>query len=157
MHRIDLTPNSSLSLPAAAVFLGSVAAGPVFIALIFAAQGYWPMLPFAGLELLFLGWALWVSMRRGRHRDCVLLDDEHVIVEKHRRQRRERVEFPRGWARVALEQPASRNHPTRLLIRAHGRHCEIGEFLTDAERDSLSRRLRELLPAAGQGRTAQAL
>lgn len=156
MHRIELSPNSSLSLPAAAMFFGSVAAAPVFIALIFLAQGYWPMLPFAGLELLLLGVALWVSMRRGRHRDYVLLDDERVIVEKHRRHRRERVEFPRGWAQVALERPASRNHPSRLLIRSHGRQCEIGAFLTDEERESLSRRLRELLPDR-EGRTAQAL
>ncbi len=147
MHRIDLSPNASLTWQCALIVLGSIAAASLFIALIFLAQGYWTVLPFAGLELGLLGWAMWHSMRKSRQRDMVLLEDQRVVVEKYRLNRHERMEFPRYWTRVRLEPAVHRHHPTRLLIRARGRGCEIGDFLTDEERASLQARLTELLTA----------
>ena len=147
VHRIELSPNGSLTWQSAAIFFGSIAAASLFIALIFLAQGYWPVLPFAGLELAFLGWALWHSMRKSRQRDTIVLEDQRVVVEKHRVHSHQRMEFPRFWTRVRLEPAVHRHHPSRLLIRAHGRGCEIGDFLTDDERESLRLRLAELLAA----------
>lgn len=145
MHRIELSPNGSLTWQSAAIFLGSIAAASLFIALIFLAQGYWPVLPFAGLELGLLGWALLHSMRKSRQRDTIVLEDQRVVVEKRRVNSHQRMEFPRFWTRVRLEPAVHQHHPSRLLIRAHGRDCEIGDFLTDDERSSLQLRLAELL------------
>jgi uncharacterized membrane protein len=145
VHRIVLSPNASLSWQMAAVFFGSITAASLFIALVFVAQGFWPILPFAGLELSALGWALWHSLRKSRQRDTVLLDPERVVVEKQRMGGLQRVEFPRFWTRVRLEPAPHRHHPSRLVLAAHGRSCEIGDFLTEDERSSLRARLGELL------------
>jgi uncharacterized membrane protein len=145
MHRIEISPNASLSWQSAAIFFGSIAAASLFIAIIFVAQGYWPILPFAGIELAALGWATLHSMRKSRQRDTVLLEATRVVVEKHRLEGHQRMEFPRCWARARLEADARRHYPSRLLIRAHGRACEIGDFLTEEERASLRSRLNELL------------
>lgn len=146
MHRIELAPNCSLSLPEAAVFFVAVAAAPLFVALVLLAQGFWPVLPVAGLELLLLGWALWANLRRGARREYVLLDERTVAVEKRGLRRHERVaEFPREWARVALHRGCNRHAPSRLMLQAQGRRCEIGGFLREEERVSLARRLTQLL------------
>jgi len=52
------------------------------IALLFVARGYWPVLPFAGLELLVLGIALWISMRRGAYREVISIYPDRIEVEK---------------------------------------------------------------------------
>jgi len=154
VHRIELSPNCSLSPTTALVAFGTIAAASLFMALVFTMQGYWPVLPFAGLELAALGWAFWLTRRRARIREYVLFDDARVVVEKRgRRGDTRRIEFPRHWARVRLEPAPRRHHPSRLLIGASGRHCEIGRFLSEADRHSLRERLAELLatpPADGR-------
>ncbi|MCC5862408.1 MAG: DUF2244 domain-containing protein [Gammaproteobacteria bacterium] len=150
VHRIELVPNGSLSWQTAAIFFGSIAGASLFIALVFVAQGYWPILPFAGLELGLLGWALWHSMRKSRQRDTLLLEPQRIVVEKYRLNGHQRMEFPRSWTQARLEPSEHRHHPSRLVLRGHGRSCEIGDFLTDDERASLQVRLTELL-AQGSG------
>jgi len=158
VHRIELAPNCSLSAPTAVLAFVSLAGASLFVALVIASRGFWPVLPFAGLELALLGWALWLARTRSCHRrEYVLLDDEHVVVEKHRRGGCERVAFPRYWARVRLEHARLRHHPSRLLIGASGRDCEIGDFLTESERRSLERRLAELLAAPAPQRKLHTL
>lgn len=150
VHRIELVPNGSLSWQTAAIFFGSIASASLFIALVFAFQGYWPILPFAGLELALLGWALWHSMRKSRQRDMLVLEPQRIVVEKYRLDGHQRVEFPRVWTRALLEQGGHRHRPSRLFLRGHGRSCEIGDFLTDEERNSLQSRLTELLAENGE-------
>ena len=150
VHRIELVPNGSLSWQTAAIFFGSIAGASLFIALVFAFQGYWPILPFAGLELALLGWALRHSMRKSRQRDMLLLEPQRIVVEKYRLDGHQRVEFPRVWTQARLEPGGHRHHPSRLVLRGHGLSCEIGDFLTEEERSSLQNRLAELL-AEGAG------
>ncbi len=63
---IQIAPNCSLRPQSAALFFASICAVSFAIAGVLALKGLWPILPFAGLEMLVLGWALKVSMRR-RH------------------------------------------------------------------------------------------
>jgi uncharacterized membrane protein len=110
-----------------------------------ASRGFWPVLPFAGLEMAFLGWALRVSMARRHHRQTITVTDSDVSVEVRDRQHSVRHVFPRHWAQVKLRRPASRLHPSRLTIESHGRQCELGSFLTEAERRGLADQLQSLI------------
>ena len=103
--------------------------------------GMWPILPFAGLEMLVLGWALRVSLRRRHYSQTILLSDDLITVETRSDAGSQRFEFPRHWARVKLRHADTRLHPSRLTIESHGRWCEIGGFLTEEERRALARRL----------------
>jgi uncharacterized membrane protein len=142
---IEIRPNCSLSVRGAqAVFL-SACAGPLSIAAFLALRGFWPVLPFAGLELLLLGWALRVSMERRHHQQRITVTEGEVSIESRRRGSCEQVVFPRHWARVKLRRPAASLHPSRLVIESHGRHCELGSFLTEEERRGLALRLQRLV------------
>src|SRR5712672_2794187 len=115
------------------------------VAGLMAAQGFWPVLPFAGLEMALLGWALKVSMARRHYRQTITVTESDVSVELRDQQHSVRHVFPRHWAQVKLRRPASRLHPSRLTIESHGRQCELGSFLTEAERRGLAVRLQRLI------------
>ncbi|MBA3564995.1 MAG: DUF2244 domain-containing protein [Gammaproteobacteria bacterium] len=149
MQTIELNPNCSLTPRAARIFFVSMAAVSLTIAGLFAAQGFWPVLPFAGAELALLGAALVVSMRNGRRQEVIHILDDRIVIEKHGRQGGYSVEFPRYWARVVLSQARRPGHPSRLMLRSHGRQCEIGRFLTEDARLALKRRIEASLGSSG--------
>ena len=103
------------------------------------------MLPFAGLELAVLAWALNASLARRFCRQTITVTEADVSVESRERGRRAQVVFPRHWAQVKLRRPATRLHPSRLTIESHGRQCELGSFLTEEERRGLALRLQRLI------------
>jgi uncharacterized membrane protein len=108
-------------------------------------KGFWPILPFAGLEMALLAWALKVTLERRFHSQTITVTDTDVRVESRERLRSTQVVFPRHWARVKLRRPAARLHPSRLTIESHGRQCELGSFLTEEERRGLAATLQSLI------------
>jgi uncharacterized membrane protein len=143
--RIEICPNCSLSVRGAVMFFGSLCFVSFAIAGMLALQGFWPVLPFAGLEMIVLAWALKTTLGRRFHRQTITVSDVDVSVESRDRAYCSQVVFPRHWAQVKLRRPASRLHPSRLTIESHGRQCELGSFLTEAERRGLALRLQRLV------------
>jgi uncharacterized membrane protein len=143
--RIEICPNCSLSLRGARIFFAAACVVPFGVAGVLALKGFWPVLPFAGLEMLLLGWALNVSLERRFHRQTITVTESDVSVESRDRLRFSRVVFPRHWAQVKLRRPAARLHPSRLTIESHGRQCELGSFLTEEERRGLALRLQRVI------------
>ena len=144
-HRIELDPNCSLTPESARIFVASVAVLTLGTALVFALQGLWPVLPFAGVEVGVLWWAVRSSLRSGRQREAIVISDEAIVVERRGPACSSRLVFPRHWATVKLRDPLVALHPSRLTIESHGRACEVGRFLTEDERRALSVRLRRLV------------
>lgn len=145
VQSITLTPNCSLTPRAAWGFFGSLCLVTSVIAALVASRGFWPVLPFAGLELALLGWAMHVSLQRRHHRQTITVTEQSVEIEEIDRERRERVVFQRYWARVKMRAAESPLHPSQLLIESHGRRCEIGRFLNEQERRSVAQRLKRLI------------
>ena len=144
-YRIELKPNCALSPRGARLFVGSLAAVTFGVAGFFALQGYWPILPFAGIEIALLAWAVRTSMRRGSERELIVVSEDEVVIERRAPSGSRRTVFPRHWARVTLRGPQPAQHPSRLVIESHGRACEVGRFLTEDERQRLAARLRCLV------------
>ena len=142
---IEICPNCSLSVRGAQLFFLSVCVPPLAIGGFLALKGFWPVLPFAGLELAVLAWALNASLARRFYRQTITVTEADVSVESRERSRRAQVVFPRHWAQVKLRRPATRLHPSRLTIESHGRQCELGSFLTEEERRGLALRLQRLI------------
>jgi uncharacterized membrane protein len=146
---IHLTPNCSLTPRQALIFFGSICAATFAIAAVFVAQGLWPVLPFAGLEMAVLGWALSASMKRRRYTQTITLTESEVAVVTREPRGDRQVAFPRHWARARLV--AGRGwQPSRLLIESHGRSCEVGGLLTEEERRGLHARLAGLVGSTSE-------
>jgi uncharacterized membrane protein len=143
--RIEIRPNCSLTVRSARVFFASACAVPFGMGGFLALKGFWPILPFAGLEMALLAWALKVSLERRFHSQTITVTESDVSIESREREHSARIVFPRHWAQVKLRRPAASLHPSRLTIESHGRQCELGSFLTEEERRGLALRLQRLI------------
>ena len=144
-QRIEIAPNCSLTVRSATLFFSTLCAVSLAIAGLLLVQGFWPVLPFAGLEMAILGWALRTSLRRRFQSETITLSENEVAIEARHGPRQARAVFPRHWARVKLRAARSPLHPSALVIESHGRACEIGSFLTEDERRGLAARLKRLI------------
>ena len=142
---LELSPRCSLTPKTARIFIGLVAAPTFTIALLLTSQGFWPVLPFAGLEIGLLIWAVRTSMRSGLERETITVTLDSVIVRHWDRRGVQSAVFPRHWSRVTLHAPLAALHPHRLVLESRGRACEVGRFLTEDERRSLAVRLQQLV------------
>jgi len=143
--RIEIRPNCSLTVKSARLFFASACIVPFGLGGILAFKGFWPIVPFAGLEMALLAWALKVSLERRFYFQTITVSEADVAVESRVREGAERVVFPRHWAQVKLRRPAASLHPSRLTIESHGRQCELGSFLTEEERRGLALRLARVI------------
>jgi uncharacterized membrane protein len=148
-NHIDLSPHCSLSTRGAALFFGSVCLVTLGVASAATALGFWPVLPFAGAEMLLLGWALHSNMQRRHERESIDVSETCVVIEYSRGTPR-RVVFPRHWAQVKIRRPQSPLHRGQLVIESHGRSYEVGKFLTEEERRHLAADLRRLIGGMNQ-------
>jgi len=142
---ITLAPNCSLSRRGAGLFLLTVSLPPLGMSVWMTAQGFWPVLPFAGLELALLAWALRLSMARARNLQVIRIDDARIEIETRHGAEVDTMVFTRHWAQVKLRRARTPWHPSQLMIQSHGRACEVGSFMTEAARGSLARRLSGLV------------
>ncbi|WP_293394028.1 DUF2244 domain-containing protein [Nevskia sp.] len=142
-------PNASMSVRAAQGVMLVMATVCLSIAGLFTWHGFWPVLPFAGLELAALAWALQVSLRRNRYREVIEFDDQRLRVECGMSGEGAAllVDWARSMTRVQLEMGPHRNDPSRLKLVNGSQSLELGRCLTDGERERLATRLRELILA----------
>lgn len=148
--RLVIGPNASLSVRQAWWFMGAISVPGIGIAALMASIGFWPVVPFVGLELAALGAALYVSMRRNGYREVIVIGPQRVCVEFGMLGRgvASSVDLQRGLTRVLLEPGGNRNAPSRLLLSSGGQVVCIGTCLTDDERRHLAARIRQLLTPA---------
>ncbi|MGB0721105.1 MAG: DUF2244 domain-containing protein [Gammaproteobacteria bacterium] len=147
--RFILRPNRSMDWRGNLIFLGGLFAITMTVGSGLAIMGFWPVLPLAGIELTLVAIALYHTGLSASRCEVISIGSDTVKVEKGRHEPATTVEFQRFWARVQLSQPRQRLHPSRLLLRSHGRTVEVGSFLTEDEREGLARNLAARLGWAG--------
>ena len=113
------------------------------IALRFAWLGYWMILPFAVIDMVAVGFVLYMVTRSSSYVEKITISAEEVKVEHLERNRDRDWTFPLHWARVQMERPRHRWYPHRLLIGTRGKWVEIGQCLTHEERVSLAEAIEE--------------
>lgn len=154
--RLVIGPNASMSARQAWAVGWWVGGVSLAIGIFFATRGFWPVLPFAGLEVAAFAAALWVSLRSNRYREVLTFSGNAVRVEFGMAGRgpQSAVELRRDWMRVVVEAGPYRNSPTRLLLKSFGQGVEIARCLTDEERERVGARIRNLSGSAWRGREA---
>jgi uncharacterized membrane protein len=140
-----IRPNRSATWKQTLIFFLVLSAVCLAVAGLWAAQGFWPVLPFAGLELGLLGAALYRVSSASERTEVVSVRGATVAIEKGRDRPLHRWEFERAWATVSLCPSRHRWYPTRLVIRSHGREVGLAAFLNEEERTQLAGDLRRAI------------
>ena len=144
-YRFTLSPNCSISWRELLVFYLGICVVALAVGLFFSLQGLWLVLPFSGLEMMALGVALYVTSRRVYRREVITLDSKRIIIEKGVRRIHQRWEFETSWARLLDGKSDDRQERRKLLISAHGKYVEVGEFLDNIEKDALAFQLKDCI------------
>lgn len=91
---------------------------------------------FLAFEFPMIGGLLWINLRHARASESIVLTLDELSVERRDwRGHTTTAALPVAWLRVEL---VDEKGTRRLLARSHGKAFEIGGFLHDADKVSLS-------------------
>jgi len=143
--RFVLSPNCSISWRELVLFYIFTCVVVLAVGVFFTLQGLWLVLPFSGLEMLALGFALYLTSRKVYRKEVITLDRSRTRVEKGVQQIDRSWEFETPWIRLIDEQTGRPDRRRRLAIGAHGNYVEVGEFLDKSEKDRLAFQLKDCI------------
>ncbi|MGQ0748932.1 MAG: DUF2244 domain-containing protein [Betaproteobacteria bacterium] len=132
--------NNSLSSSGRLLVFGFVFSVSIGIGLAFALVfGAWPIMPYAGLEMVVLYLAFRHIDRHAGDYERFAIAGDRLQVEVRDGVRLSRFDCNRHWARIVYDEDG------RLAVRSHGREFEFGRHLSEQQRLSVARQLeREL-------------
>ncbi|MEM7220505.1 MAG: DUF2244 domain-containing protein [Pseudomonadota bacterium] len=143
--QIVLQPNNSWTWRANLVFVGLMTVVSFSIATAFVLQGYWPILPFAGAEMLLLAWASHYCVRQTHRQEVLRFTPEELVLERGIRRAEEQHRFRRFFTRIEIEKPRHRLGELKLAVAERERREEIGAFLNYEEKQKLIGELRTMI------------
>ena len=127
--RVLLTPNRSLNWHGnVRVWLCLFAVSAV-IATGFSLAGAWVIIPFAGLELLALAVAIYLTSRDCQRREVLTIDDTDIHVEKGIQRKQAEWVLPRRYARLRIDAPEHPFAPAKLALTHRDTDVPLGQFL----------------------------
>ncbi|HXS50890.1 MAG TPA: DUF2244 domain-containing protein [Usitatibacter sp.] len=132
-------PNRSLAPLGRRLVIGTIAATMLCIAAGAALIGAWPVMPFAGLEVLLVAVAFRVVQIHDEDFERLEIDENEVRVEARRASRTTRFVAHRPWAKVVVRDSGMR---CTLRLAYRGRSEPLGRLLSDEGRRALAARLR---------------
>lgn len=144
-HTIVAEPNRSASWQTNKIALIVMCCLSGMIALGFAALGAWPVLPFAGLEMMALGSALYYVCWKLRYRHVITFGPGTVKIQKGHY-------YPRKEWEIDVEDAAlsvtPEKHPwdgPSISLFSRGEEISLGEFLNRDDSLELLAQLRDRL------------
>ncbi|MBF6990543.1 MULTISPECIES: DUF2244 domain-containing protein [Cupriavidus] len=129
--------NCSLSPRQVGWFYLSILTVSLAIALFFAWQGSWLVLPFASIELAGLGIALLVYARHATDYERVSITDGMLVVETASGTQVTRHEFNPRWVRVELGESLR----ALVTLRSGGREVQVGCYVDPYRRRKFAQEL----------------
>ena len=123
-------PNQSATWSANLLLILALAVPSLSIAVIFAWLGAWLILPFAGLELLALGSALYYVNWKLQYRHVITLSEDSVRIDKGYYSPRHSWQFSRQHTGLAI---TPEKHPwdgPELCLHDRNESVPLGEFLS---------------------------
>ncbi|MHB1332246.1 MAG: DUF2244 domain-containing protein [Sulfuriferula sp.] len=141
---ITARPNCSLSRPGKIFVLVSFFLILSIPAGVFTVMGAWPILPFAGLEMLVVLLAFYQISCHEHDYERITIAGNSLVLERRDNVRVERSEYNRCWAQVVL-QCQSVGRQCHVALRSHGAEQELGRHLNDELRTELAHQLERRL------------
>ena len=144
-HRILIKPNQSISWKSGLVFVLVIAFTCLSIGLGFAYVGATLILPFAGLEVIFVGICTYLVLNKTSQQEVITLSKDKLIIEKGAYRLKKVWEYFRLWSYITVERPQHPWYPAHILITSKGERVPIGDFLTEKEKLTLVENLKNII------------
>lgn len=138
---LTIAPNRSLSWKQSLQLLLFLSTCLISIAIFFALQGAWLVIPFTGIEIGLLSTALYLQSRWSYQKQIIQIDDQHIRIKTYP-SKLPATAFNKAWLQIKLIKDPSDWYPSHLTIGIHGRFQEIGKWLVESEHLCLAQQIR---------------
>ena len=136
-HRILLRPNRSTSWRLSLFFIGFIAVTCLSIGIAFAFLGATLILPFAGLEVLFVSICVYLVLRNSYRQEVIIMTQDKLRIESGIGKSEKIIEYFRMWSYLLVERPSHPWYPAHIVVTSKGDRVPVGDFLTDDEKEEL--------------------
>ena len=144
-HRILLRPKKSTDWKSSLKFILIIAFTCLTIGIGFAFAGATMILPFAGLEVLFVGICVYLVMKKTYKQEVITLTKETLKIEKGGGNIDQVWEYFRMWSYVSVERPDHPWYPAHIIVTSKGERVPIGDFLNEDEKEDLVTNLERII------------
>jgi uncharacterized membrane protein len=145
MYRILLRPNQSTDWKTSLIFISIIAFTCLAIGIGFAFAGATMILPFAGLEVIFVGVCVYLVMKQTYKQEVITLTQETLKIEKGEGKIDQVWEYFRMWSFVSVERPQHPWYPAHIVVTSKGERVPIGDFLNEDEKEELVSNLERII------------
>lgn len=132
--------NSSLTAQGRVKLFFLLAIIPILVGIGFTIMGLWVVFPFVGLELFGLAYAFYIMNCHADDYESIVIDNDKLTIEKHRRMSTKQFVLNAIWAQVVLSQAP--NGHLHLYLRSHGKDIEVGQYMDNEQRTELAAQLK---------------
>ncbi len=139
--QIVVRANKSMSWRANVLLAASLGALSAVFGGIVAVEGFWLVLPFAGLEFLVVFFCLSKAYKRLGYTEVISRVGDSIVVESGYDKPVASSELPSHWTRVQFDDPPSAFEVGRLRLQCSGQSLEIGQALNKEEKRMLHKEL----------------
>ena len=144
-YRILLRPNQSTDWKTSIIFISIIAITCLAIGIGFAFAGATMILPFAGLEVIFVGVCVYLVMKKTYKQEVITLTQETLKIEKGEGKIDQVWEYFRMWSFVSVERPQHPWYPAHIFVTSKGERVPIGDFLNEDEKEELVSNLERII------------
>ncbi len=143
--RVLVQANRSMSWRGNLYIAAGIAVVCFSIAAVFAFFGLWLVIPFAGLEVIFVTLCLYWTVKRLSRKEIITVDERVITLEWGYNQPDVSVILPRHWSRLKYDHPKNAFDVGDLSLTAYGKRYELGASLGREEKKELYRELKNIL------------
>lgn len=144
-YRILLRTNQSTDWKTSLIFISIIAFTCLAIGIGFAFAGATMILPFAGLEVIFVGVCVYLVMKQTYKQEVITLTQETLKIEKGEGKIDQVWEYFRMWSFVSVERPQHPWYPAHIVVTSKGERVPIGDFLNEDEKEELVSNLERII------------
>ena len=145
IHRILLRPNQSTDWKSSLIFISIIAFTCLTIGIGFALAGATMILPFAGLEILFVATCVYLVMKQTYKQEVITLTKEKLTIAKGAGKIDQEWEYFRMWSFISVERPKHLWYPAHIIVSSKGERVPIGDFLNEDEKEELVKNLERII------------
>jgi len=135
-------PNHSTTWRANLYALLALSVPSLGAAIAFTALGAWPILPFAGLEMLALATALYYVNWKLQYRHVIMVEEDWVRIDKGHYHPRQRWRFSRRGTGLRITPEQHPRTSPELAVHDRRESVSVGEFLNHEDAHELIALLR---------------
>lgn len=143
--RILARGNFSLDAGGLVNLLLALAAVSLFLAVLLALKGYWPVLLIAAIQIVLVAWILIRAWERAWVSEVIEICEDRIKVTYQRHKQKRHYELDTAWAVIELKQPDIAWYAPKVQLRSGSQAVELGSFLTVEEKHQLVKHLQSAI------------